>query len=312
MIKLSNEEECAVKEMEKLPKKDLINQIKEISLSAWGNQLETLTLKAWLTNFTGEALGNQEAEQNLALWLVLNFVFYTDADVRSLSVNLWWKFVHQRMEEYENSGFMQGELLEKKYKYIIDNTVIQPLGNCGGSGTNVCYIFRQSNGLKKEIFNMKDEGEYKYLVLIDDATVSGHQAKEYLEKYKAITTKKIYILTYISTVRARVYIGNAASLLSSIELDSKSQCFEEDSYVFSRHKNWITAAKRMCKYYGKKIDSHNACGYRNGQYLFGFYYNIPNNTLPIFWGSVNGWIPLFNRYFSDYDKLEEMSSEKFY
>ena len=83
MVLLDKEEEYAVREMEKLPREDLINQIKEISLSAWGNHLETITLKAWLTNFSGEVLGSLEAEQNLALWLVLNFVFYTDSDVRS-------------------------------------------------------------------------------------------------------------------------------------------------------------------------------------------------------------------------------------
>lgn len=312
MVLLDNEEEYAVREMEKLPTEDLINQIKEISLSAWGNQLETITLKAWLTNFSGEVLGSQVAEQNLALWLVLNFVFYTDSDVRSLSVNLWWKFVHQRMEEFEKNNFMQGEPLEAKYRYIVENTVIQALGNCGGSGTNVCYFFRQSNGLKKEMFDMKNEEEYKYLVLVDDATVSGHQAVEYLEKYDAITTKEKYILTYISTVAAHTHIGNKACLLSAIELDGKSKCFDTNSYVFSRHMNWICVAKKMCKHYGKKVDPRNPYGYRNGQYLFGFYYNIPNNTLPIFWGSVNGWIPLFNRYFSDYDRLEEMNGEKFF
>lgn len=309
---LSDEEAYAIKEMEKLSKEELINQIKEISLSAWGNQLETITLRAWLTNFTGEVFGNVVAEQNLALWLVLNFVFYTDADIRSLSVNLWWKYIHQIMEEYENSGFMEGKPLEEKYKYIIDNTVIQPLGNCSGSGTNVCYFFRQSNGLKKELFGLKNDEDYKYLVLLDDATVSGHQAKEYLEQYANVTTKDKFILTYISTVKAREYIGDEACVISSIEMDNKSKCFDEDSYVFSRHKNWISAAKKMCKHYGKIIDPRNPYGFRTGQYLFGFYYNIPNNTLPIFWGSVNGWIPLFNRYFSDCDKWEEINGEKFY
>ena len=33
----------------------------------------------------------------------------------------------------------------------------------------------------------------------------------------------------------------------------------------------------------------------NGQYCFGFSYNIPNNSLPIFWSSSNGWKPIFYR-----------------
>jgi len=30
--------------------------------------------------------------------------------------------------------------------------------------------------------------------------------------------------------------------------------------------------------------------------LIGFFYNIPNNTLPIFWSDKYGWFPLFKRY----------------
>lgn len=308
----SNDEEYAISEMAKLSKEDLKKQIKNISLSSWERGLETITLNSWLNNFSGEFFGNQDAEQNLALWLVLNFVYYTDKDIRSLSVNLWWKFVHDRMEEYSNTGFMCDNSLEEKYKYIVSHTVIQPLGNCAGSGTNVCYFFRQSNGLSKEMFDMKNNEDYKYLVLVDDATVSGHQALEFLAVYDYITDKEKFVLTYISTCKARQHIGTSANLLSSIELDAKSKCFEKNSYVFSRHKNWIDVAKKMCKYYGQRIDPRNPLGFRNGQFLFGFYYNIPNNALPIFWGNVNGWVPLFERYFNDCDKLEETNSEKFF
>ena len=308
----SKNDEYAISEMAKLSSEDLIEQIKNISLSSWERGLETITLKSWLNNFTGEFFNNRLAEQNLALWLVLHFVYYTDRDIRSLSVNLWWKFVHSRMEEYEKNGFMSDKTVEEKYKYIVDNTVVLPLGNCAGSGTNVCYFFRQSNGLSKEMFDFKKEDDYRYLVLVDDVTVSGRQAEENLAKYDYITDKEKYILTYISTIRAKSHIGSSATLLSSMELDEKSKCFEQTSYVFSRHKNWINIAKKMCKHYGEKLDPRNPLGYRNGQFLFGFYYNIPNNALPIFWGNLNGWVPLFERFFNDCDKLEETNSEKFF
>ena len=86
----------------------------------------------------------------------------------------------------------------------------------------------------------------------------------------------------------------------------------ERDFGYPVHKNWINVAKKMCKYYGQRIDPRNPLGFRNGQFLFGFYYNIPNNVLPIFWGNVNGWVPLFERYFNDCDKLEETNSEKFF
>ena len=207
---------------------------------------------------------------------------------------------------------MSDKTLQEKHKYIIDNTVIQPLGNCGGSGANVCYFFRQSNSLKKEMFDIKKDADYQYLVLVDDVTVSGYQAKTYLDRYNELTDKSKYILTFISTVKAREHIGDSAYLISSIELDEKSKCFSENSYVFSRHKNWLSIAEKMCKHYGLKLSSRYPLGFRDGQYLFGFYYNIPNNTLPIFWGTLNEWTPLFTRYFSNYDRTEEENNEKFF
>ena len=307
----SANEKIAILEMAKLPTDDLIEQIKRISLSAWNNRLEIITLNAWLNNFTGEFFNNKDAERNLALWLVQHFVFYSDHDIRSLSVNLWWKYIHNRIEEFDSTGFLSDKTLDEKYNYIMDNTVIQPLGNCGESGTNVCYFFRQSNALKKEMFSLKKDSVYKYLVLVDDATVSGHQAEENLEKYNEIKNKEKFILTYISTEKAREYIGDKAFIISSIIMDEKSKCFSANSYSFSRHNNWISSAKKMCRYYGKKLDPCNPLGYRNGQYLFGFYYNTPNNSLPIFWGTLGGWTPLFDRYFSELDNIGGANSDKF-
>lgn len=37
-------------------------------------------------------------------------------------------------------------------------------------------------------------------------------------------------------------------------------------------------------------------GFANGQYMFGFYYNTPDNTLPIFCCESSNWSPAFVRY----------------
>lgn len=310
-MKFSTNEDTAIREIESLNEDELFSQIKKISLAAWDNSIELISVKSWLNNFTGEYLGSIKAEKNLALWLVLNFVFYTDRDVRALTSNLWWKYIHYQLNDYTAQGFMSDKSLEERYNYIVSNTCIQPLGNCSGSGTNICYFFRQSNNLGKESFEMKPNDEFKYLVLVDDVTVSGTQATENLEIYKEIDDSKKYILTFISSNKARERIGDTIHVISSIEIDERSKCFDENSYVFSLHKNWISIARKMCKYYGEKINQHNPLGYRNGQYLFGFYYNTPNNVLPIFWGTNNNWHPLFKRYFSDYNEMEIKNSEKF-
>ncbi len=309
-MNFSQGELTAIKEIGELHTDDLKNQIKRISLAAWDGHIETLTLESWLSNFTGEFLNDIAAEKNLALWLVQHFVFYTDRDIRSLSVNLWWKYIHFLVDRFEQNGFMKDKNVDDKRKFIMENTIIQPLGNCAGSGTNVCYLFRQANGLKKEMFDISKEKNYEYLVLADDATISGFQTEVNLEPYKSIDREK-FVLTLISTQNARKHIGDSAHIISSIELDEKSKCFSNNSYVFARHQNWTNIAKRMCKHYGQKIDPYNPLGYRKGEYLFGFYYNIPNNTLPIFWGTLGGWTPLFNRYFTEHEKNEGANNESF-
>ena len=311
-MSISYEEQSIINEISQIDQEQMINRIKQISLSAWDNNLETITLRAWLGNFTGEVLGDLIAEQNLALWIVQNFVLYTDRDVRALCKNLWWKYTHHLLRNYKESAFMEEASLEDKFKYIIENTIIQPLGNCSGSGTNVAYFFRQSNNLNSSCFDFASRNDnYRYLVLIDDATLSGHQAEENLEKYNGITGKEKYIITLISSQEAKEYLHNKVNLISSIELDDKSKCFSDNSYVFFGKTEWKALAQKMCKYYGKKVDPWNPLGYRNGQFNMGFYYNIPNNCLPILWGTQNKWIPLFTRYFNYEKTWEVIDSAKY-
>ena len=309
-MNFSQDELAVIKELEKLHTSDLIEQIKRISHAAWNGYLEIITLKAWLENFTGECLNSVVAEKNLALWLAQHFVFYNENDITTLSVNLWWKYIHHQVDHFDRAGFMNECSLDEKLSYILENTVVQPLGNCAGSGTNTCYFLRQANGLKKAMFDIDAKEIYRYLVLVDDATVSGYQAEENLRSFSSIDKEK-YIITFISTKEACDHIGNSAHIISSIEMDEKSKCFHEDSYVFSRHKNWIPIAKKMCKYYGKKCNPRDPLGYRKGEYLFGFYYNTPNNTLPIFWATLGGWTPLFNRFFSESEESEGENKDAF-
>ena len=309
---LLDDDISAIEELSKLDQNLLIDRLNDISVSAWDKCIETNSIRSWLTNFTGECLSDKNAEQNLALWLAVNFVFYTDKDVRSLVKNAWWKYIHLIIKSYHASGFMMDKSTNEIYNYIRTNTIIQPLGNCAGSGTNVAYFFRQENALDKKMFEIPIDNNFKYLLLVDDATLSGHQAEENAERYSHITDKEIYILTLISTGRAREYLKNKLTLLSALELDDKSKCFSHNSHCFHEHPNWTRVAKIMCTYYGKNLFPRNPRGYRNGQYLFGFYYNTPNNTLPIFWGTFNNWRPLFLRYFSDDRILGDLKYEKFY
>ncbi|MEK5240509.1 hypothetical protein NST99_33200 [Paenibacillus sp. FSL L8-0470] len=49
------------------------------------------------------------------------------------------------------------------------------------------------------------------------------------------------------------------------------------------------------KHYGSICSKKMPIGYEGMGALLIFYYNTPKTTLPIIWGSQNGWIPLFRR-----------------
>ena len=305
-------EETTIESLSRLDQSELIERILDFSKYAWDEVIDKQSIGRWLGNYTGEYYGNAEAEQNMMLWILQNYVYYTDKDVRNMISNAWWKYINYHLTRYSSFGFMNEFSTSERVSYIKNQTIIQPLGNCSGSGTNIAYYMRSINGLSKEMFNMTLDKEYKYLVLVDDATISGRQAMENLDAYKFITDKEKIILTLISTETARKKIGNYATVLSSIELDETSLCFKDRSNLFHLKPEWRHLAKRLCHYYGKKVCRTNPLGYSSGQYLFSFFYNTPNNTLPVFWATVNGWRPLFTRYFVEESLSGELCDEKFY
>ena len=52
--------------------------------------------------------------------------------------------------------------------------------------------------------------------------------------------------------------------------------------------------KARLEYYGR-VSNKASLGYGGIGALIAFYYNTPNISLPVIWGSKNSWIPLFKR-----------------
>ena len=230
-----------------------VEKLKEISKAAWDGVIESAAIRSWLGNFTGDCFGNIKAERNLALWLALHYSYYTDNDIRSLSKNLWWKYVHAQLLSLDSEEDFKKFTLERKLQYINEATIIQPLGNAGGSGTNITYFFRQVNGLQETMFEGTEIEAHRFLVLVDDATLSGSQATEEMEKYLKYSESTKFLLTFISTNEAKEKLKEQCRVISAIDIDARSKCFSTESYVFGQHRNWCSLAKRMCRYYGKNI-----------------------------------------------------------
>jgi len=154
------------------------------------------------------------------------------------------------------------------------------------------------------------------IIFIDDVTLTAgpggqayKQLKNYTEQYK---DKNIILLTLIASKDSITELRNiGVEVITAITLDERNKCFCADSDIFHAYPNYIENCKKFVLHYGNKIDSQIPLGFENGEYAFGFYYNTPDNTLPIFWGTSNGWYPIFERYDKNYERRELTINERF-
>lgn len=287
---------------ERISKEQFIDLIEKTSIVAWNERIKGRKIREWLTNFTGECLGNEDVEQKIALWLLLNFTFYSLDDVKELCKDIYHQFLRAELEiRAMGDGLDRNEIINN----ILENTCFMPLGNASESGAKILYDFRTVNGLGKDLFEVK-HSKYECLVLMDDVTISGFQAIDYLSQYQ-INADRIYFLVLMATPEAikNLEATQNIKLIYSILLDSRTKCFSDDSFVFQgkNEEQLKLVAKELCEYYGNKIMSifsdtymkDYPLGYHDDQQMLGFYYNTPDNTLPIFWCEEN-WKSIFPRY----------------
>lgn len=280
---------------------DLIDEIVLTNELIWGKNVNRPQIDNWLSNFKGEVF-EENYERQLAMWLLANFVYYNNSEVRHLCRTLFLKFLHVTLS---NADKKQSQISKFHIQELITSTEFRHLGSPSESGAHILYYFRQEAKLPLDYFKFNyDDKESKVyekhrIAYIDDVTITGTQASDYIdENMKPIDTgKDVYILTFISTPEARNhFIDSKVKIISCIEMDDRSKCFSSNSNCFYNHKSHMDSAKKMTFHYGKKINPIGPLGFGNGQYTFGFYYNIPDNSLPIFWSSRNGWYPIFKRY----------------
>lgn len=290
--------------------------INEMSIVAWGNRMERSHLTRWLKNFNGRILEDDNLEKILALWILMNFTFYSEREVRSMCRCIYEDYIHNKLLDFEASDFMMDKPLDNRVQYIIESTLFLPLGNPSESGTSILYFFRQENELSRESFSYNEKKNYENIVYIDDVTLSGTQANIYLSQ-NHISAKNKYLLTFITADEAIDFLNKKQKdikLIYAILLDARSKCFSDSTFVFSGSMGMALKelAYKMCLEYGEMLFPGNPLGYGNGQHLFGFYYNTPDNTLPIIWSNQNGWEPAFYRHHKKYKGSEVMVNESKY
>lgn len=293
---------------------ELKKQIMHTSETVWKHEITEKEIDKWLDNFTGEVLSKEE-EKVLALWLLSNFVYYNEDEVLHLCKVLMKDFIHKMLVDTNT----QQDDIDKNLYEIISKTRFLPLGEPSESGGYILYYFRQVNDLHISYFifpETSDSDSINNLVYIDDVTLTAGQDGQAHRKLKKIKSKypnkNIILLTLIASEDSIAKLkGIGVEVITTITLDKRNKCFNNNSSIFHAYPKYIKTCKKFALHYGNKIDSEMPLGYKKGEYAFGFFYNTPNNTLPIFWGTNNEWCPIFKRYDKNYKIKSVIINERF-
>lgn len=271
----------------------MLNVLHKTIEKSWKTEIDVTEINLWLNNFTG-MLYDIEDEKRLALWLLCNYTYYSPDDINHLCKMLYKKFVHDLIIRERLVTVNQ---IEDELKMVCFSSI----GSAGESGGLLLYHFRQEANLSIDRFfypSSIDSTENNTLVFIDDATLSGGTGlRSFYDKLQDIPHKHIYYLTIIASKDAVKKLQEKGIIVIYCSLvDERNKCFSEKSMVFYRYPRLRDITKKMIVKYGENIvyKPVKALGYGNGDYCFGFYYNTPNNTLPIFWSNKN-WHPIFAR-----------------
>lgn len=300
----------------KLPTYDkLMSVVYDTLKTAWHiNNIHEPSIIMWLNNFVGDALvaegmtdrkKAEALEKQIALFLLCNFIYYNEDEVKHLMKIMLEKYIHHHV-------YMNGlnEVDDEEIEKLINKTMFSSLGNQSESSSYMLYLFRQINDLSKHDFDENKKSDY--VVFIDDFSITGSQATRYISKYlenhKESQNKKIYVLLMVATedaIKSIRAVKGVTEVLSCVIMDESSKAFSDNSIIFQGYlPDLKKQAKSICQYYGNLILSKEigatALGFGGGEFLIGAYYNTPNNTLPIFWSEENSWKPLFHRYNKKY------------
>ncbi|WP_423801816.1 phosphoribosyltransferase-like protein [Neobacillus sp. SAB-20_R2A] len=232
-----------------------------------------------------------------------------DLDVAS---NIFSKIQYYDNETVKNLckiAFLEWQV---KTKAKINETLFIPLGTSGKSGQMIGYLFRTANGIPpklikyQDFISKEDIIRYKNIVFLDDFTGTGNQfltnitVQNILEYIEDIKDSKeaapiLSFVSLVSTMEARENINNSCGniLFISPQVRERSYFDDDDEFINFNEKY----GRNLYKFRGES----KHLGFGDIGETIVFFYNVPNNTLPIIWSSAfsnqinKNWIPLFQR-----------------
>ncbi len=309
-------------------------KLKQLTETAWREKISGADIKRWSAQFS-ESATVHDNEQLQALFLLSNFIYFGQVEIRELLKSLYrdlYRTPAIHSIRRLNGDTVSWSVLEPAFKIYRQKTRFLGVGNPSESGAHLLYYFRQENALPKSLFINSHEiftrdtttsaptlkiadNDIETYVFIDDLCGSGTQASAYsrqiVEPLRALkpNVKVHYLMLFATTDGLDAIRGlNRFDRVEAIyELDSTFKALEPNSRIFTPIDTDFDREKirATCKAIGTRLWAAYPLGYKDGQLLLGFTHNTPDNALPIFWmdGSAIGqtWEPIFKRYHKDYN-----------
>ncbi len=279
----------------------LMEEIRKKALHCWGNCITMSSIEEWLCNFTGRIFDIDE-ERIMALRLLNSFIYLSHNEVLHLCKVIHQEFLHSLIV----NGYCESDIADK-IRYF-------PIGNPSESSSLILYFYRLANNIPKDKFsNIPRNNNGELIVFVDDISGSGHQASSHiieLMQKENISPKSIKYLSLIATDAAiDIFRTNGLELISAFNIDSRMRVFSDDSYT-AFDQQTIINMKCLLQAYEDRLE-WDPLGYSKSELALGFYYNVPDNTLPIFWKESKLWTPLFKRFHKIYssNNYEEVFHE---
>lgn len=316
-----------------LEHEELISYTKKLSDWLWSGRIRLEHIDSWLEHF-------DEKDKITALKLLSQFMFYDLKEIRQALKSMYKDlFLSPLIQGYrKRTGSYKIDDYKKYLDGEIKKTKFLGVGNPSESSSLLMYFFRQVNNLPKNTFitscdlfdyestggsvQLKLKNNQTRLIIIDDLSGSGTQATRELKKTIQNIRKldkdnqvEINYYTIFSTSKAIDKLSKATTSEGHKMFNKISQLFElDDTYkVFNGKSRYLSDCIENA---GKKFEQHcrtkyhdrcdppdlevGDCGFDDAQLLLGFFYNIPNNTLPVFWSESKDWRPIFKRYSKNY------------
>lgn len=298
-----------------------IKKITALSSWLWAYKVKEKNISQWLDNF------EDMTDKSVALDLLSQFIFFDINEVRQGLKSIFNElYLQEVIYEYrENRNEISIAECTLFIKEELKKTRFVSVGNPSESSCLMLYLFRQENNLNVANFStvyevLERKEEVSRLIFIDDLLGSGSQAsrllKNTISKIRCKSANSIHIsyfslfassdgintLRTLKDVKERDYIFDRVQ--SVFELDNTYKVFNDESRYLTNSEQRNNFKEKCTTIFHDLCNAEDIkkgeCGFGDLQLILGFFYNIPNNTLPIFWAQADSWTPIFKRYVKNY------------